>query len=292
MAVTLNGKVAAVTGGAQGIGRAIAAALVAEGMSVVIGDLDLPLALATADALGPRVHAVDLDVASPESMRRFIATTEDAFGPLDVMVNNAGIMLVGELSKEEDRATDLQIDVNLRGVLNGCKAAVRVMADRGDGHIVNIASSAGKVAVPRLVTYTATKHAVIGLTDSLRAELRGQGIQVSAIMPVPVNTRLGAELGRSIVPPVEPEDVARQVVKVLQRRSNEAFVPSYMELISMATRWLPSRGRDLITRVLGGHDVMLKADDAKREAYQREAIAQQRADTADRRATQTSTHLP
>jgi NAD(P)-dependent dehydrogenase (short-subunit alcohol dehydrogenase family) len=276
MAVELAGKVAAITGGAQGIGRAIAAALVAEGMSVAIGDLDLPAALATAEALGPRVRAFDLDVTSPASVDDFVAAAEAALGPLDVFVNNAGIMLVGELAKEDDRATDLQIDVNLRGVLNGCKAAVRVMADRGDGHIVNIASTAGKVAVPRLVTYTATKHAVVGATDSLRAELRPLGIQVSAIMPVPVNTRLGAELGRSMVPPVEVEDVARQVVRVLRRRSNEAFVPSYVELISACVRWLPSPARDWVTRALGGHDVMLQADDAGREAYQREALDAQR----------------
>ncbi|CAN5400696.1 SDR family oxidoreductase [soil metagenome] len=277
MTIQLEGKVAAVTGGAQGIGRAIAEALVAEGMSVAIGDLDLARATATAEQLGDRAIALDLDVTSPQSVAIFLARTEDAFGPLDVLVNNAGIMLVGELAKEDDLCSDLQIDVNLRGVLNGCKAAVRTMADRGDGHIVNIASTAGKVAVPRLATYTATKHAVIGLTDSLRAELREQGIQVSAIMPVPVNTRLGAELGRSIVPPVEPEDVARQVVKVLRKRSNEAFVPSYMEFISMATRWLPSAGRDFMTRTLGGHNVMNQADDAKREQYQREAVAIQRA---------------
>ncbi len=96
-------------------------------------------------------------------------------------------------------------------------------------------------------------------------------------MPVPVNTRLGAQLGRSFVPPVEADDVARQVVRVLRRRSNEAFVPSWMEALSMATRWLPSTGRDLMTRVLGGHDVMNNADDAGREAYQREAVAAQRA---------------
>lgn len=276
MAVQLRGKVAAITGGAQGIGKAIARALVAEGMSVAIGDLDLPLAEATAAELGDRVAAFDLDVTSLESVTRFVAAAEEAFGPLDVMVNNAGIMLVGELVKEDERATDLQIDVNVRGVLNGCKAAVASMADRGDGHIVNIASAAGKVALPRLVTYTGTKHAVIGITDSLRPELAAQGIQVSAIMPVPVKTRLGAELGRSFIPPVEADDVARQVVKVLKRRSNEAFVPSYLELIHASTRWLPSPARDLVTRGLGGHQVMVDADDSGREAYQREALEVQR----------------
>jgi NAD(P)-dependent dehydrogenase (short-subunit alcohol dehydrogenase family) len=277
MSVQLSGKVAAITGGAQGIGLAIAEALIAEGMSVAIGDLDRPRADAAAAHLGDRAIAVDLDVTSATSMRLFVDAAEHAFGPLDVLVNNAGIMLVGEFAKEEDRGTDLQIDVNLRGVINGCKAAIAVMADRGDGHIVNIASTAGKVGVPRVATYTATKHAVVGLTDSLRAELRSSGIQVSAIMPIPVNTQLGAALGRSILPSVEPEDVARQVVTVIRKRRNEAFVPSYMELISMATRWLPSPGRDLVTRVLGGHDIMNDADDAKREAYQRQAVELQRA---------------
>jgi NAD(P)-dependent dehydrogenase (short-subunit alcohol dehydrogenase family) len=276
MAVELRGRVAAITGGARGIGRAIAEALVAEGMSVAIGDLDLATATATAEALGPAVRAFDLDVTSPPSVRAFVDAAETAFGPLDVLVNNAGIMLVGELAKEEERGTALQIDVNVRGVINGCKAAIAVMADRGDGHIVNIASTAGKVALPRLATYTATKHAVVGLTDSLRAELKPLGIQVSAIMPVPVNTRLGADLGRAMIPPVEPEDVARQVVKVLRRRSNEAFVPSYVGLISASVRWLPSPARDAITRLLGGHDVVQHADDAARAAYQREAVEQQR----------------
>ncbi|MGI9016674.1 MAG: SDR family oxidoreductase [Euzebya sp.] len=276
MAVTLTGKVAAITGGAQGIGRAIARELVDQGMSVVIGDLDLPLATRTATQLGERVLAIDLDVTSRPSMNRFVDQAQDAFGPLDVMINNAGIMVVGELAKEEERATDLMVDVNLHGVLNGCKAAVGVMSDRGQGHIVNIASTAGKVALSHLVTYTATKHAVVGLTDSLRAELRDRGIQVSAIMPVPVNTRLGVELGRSMIPPVEPEDVARQTVKVLKRRSNEAYVPGYMEVMLAATRWMPSAARDFATRAFGGHNVMTKADDATRAAYQRKVLGAQR----------------
>ena len=92
-----------------------------------------------------------------------------------------------------------------------------------------------------------------------------------------IAVRLGADLGRSMIPPVEPEDVARQVVRVLRRRSNEAFVPSYVELISASVRWLPSPARDAITRLLGGHDVVQQADDAARAAYQREAVEQQRA---------------
>lgn len=277
MAIDLNGKVAAITGGAQGIGKATAKALVAEGMSVAIGDLDVGLAEATAAELGPRVKAFDLDVTSRDSVDAFVQATQDTFGPLDVMVNNAGIMVVGDFLKEDDRATDLQIDVNVRGVLLGCKAAGRVMVDRGDGHIVNIASAAGKAPIARLATYSGTKHAVVGITDSLRAELRGHGIQVSAIMPNVVNTRLGGGLGSSLIPAVEPEDVADAVVRVLKRRSNEAMVPWIMEPIRWVTAGLPSPVRDTLLRVLGANDVMADTDDKVRDDYQQEALGSQRA---------------
>ena len=277
MAVQLNGKVAAVTGGAQGIGKATAKALIAEGMSVVIGDLDLELAQATAAELGDRCMALDLDVTDAASMDAFIRGAENAFGPLDVMVNNAGIMIVGDFLKEDDRATDLQIDVNVRGVLLGSKAAGRVMADRGEGHIVNVASAAGKVAVPRLVTYVGTKHAVVGITDALRAELRPYGIQVSAVMPNVVNTRLGAGTGKSMIPTVEPEDVANAIVKLLRTRGNEAMVPWILEPLRMLTAGLPSPVRDFLTRALGGHDVMTNTDDKVRDTYQSEVLADQKA---------------
>ncbi|WP_108666308.1 SDR family NAD(P)-dependent oxidoreductase [Euzebya rosea] len=277
MTVELNGKVAAITGGARGIGKAIAEAFVAEGMSVAIGDLDLELAQATAEELGDRVVAFELDVTVPSSMDAFVRSTEQAFGPLDVMVNNAGIMVVGDFLKEDDRATDLQIDVNVRGVLLGAKSAGRVMADRGQGHIVNIASAAGKVPIARLVTYVGTKHAVVGISDALRAELRPHGIQVSSIMPNVVNTRLGAGLGSSMIPSVEPEDVAAAVVRVVRGRRNEAMVPWILEPLRMLTAGLPSVARDFLTRALGGHDVMANTDDAVRDAYQAEALQGQNA---------------
>ncbi len=276
MSVDLRGKVAAVTGGAQGIGKAITKALVAEGMSVAIGDLDVDLAEATAKELGPRVKAFDLDVTSRDSMGAFVQATQDTFGPLDVMVNNAGIMMVGDFLKEDDRATDLQIDVNVRGVLLGCKAAGQAMADRGEGHIVNIASAAGKAPIPRLATYVGTKHAVVGITDSLRAELRPHGIQVSAVMPNVVNTRLGGGLGRSLIPSVEPEDVANAVVRLLKRRGNEVMVPWVMEPIRMLTAGMPSALRDTLLRVLGANDVMAETDDRVRDEYQQTALDAQR----------------
>ena len=277
MTVELNGKVAAITGGARGIGKAIAEAFVAEGMSVAIGDLDLELAQGTAKELGDRVVAFELDVTVPSSMDAFVRSTEQAFGPLDVMVNNAGIMVVGDFLKEDDRATDLQIDVNVRGVLLGAKSAGRVMADRGQGHIVNIASAAGKVPIARLVTYVGTKHAVVGISDALRAELRPHGIQVSSIMPNVVNTRLGAGLGSSMIPSVEPGDVAAAVVRVVRGRRNEAMVPWILEPLRMLTAGLPSVARDFLTRALGGHDVMANTDDAVRDAYQAEALQGQKA---------------
>ncbi|MEO2107361.1 MAG: SDR family NAD(P)-dependent oxidoreductase, partial [Actinomycetota bacterium] len=154
MTVELKGKVAAITGGARGIGKAIAEAFVAEGMSVAIGDLDLELAQATAKELGDRAVAFELDVTVPASMEAFVRSTEQAFGPLDVMVNNAGIMVVGDFLKEDDRATDLQIDVNVRGVMHGCRAFLPLLRRADRGHIVNVASMIGLFAAPPPTTYT------------------------------------------------------------------------------------------------------------------------------------------
>lgn len=275
-AVDLRGKVVAITGGAQGIGRATAEALIAEGCRVAIGDLDLPLAETTAAQLGHGTVALPLDVTDAQSVNTFIREVELALGPLDVMINNAGIMIIGDFLKEDDRATDLQIDVNVRGVLLGSRAAARVMADRGDGHIVNIASAAGRVAIARLVTYVGTKHAVVGISNALRAELKDKGIMVSTIMPNVVNTRLGSGLGTSLIPAVEPEDVARAIVRLLKHRGNEAMLPWILEPLSVLQA-LPASARDALTAAFGAHDVMGQADDRVRAEYEDVALADQRA---------------
>src|SRR6476469_8972449 len=172
---SLSGKVVAITGGARGIGKATATALVRKGCRVAIGDLDVPLAEKTAAELGGGTVALAVDVTDRDSFAGFLDEAERQLGPLDVVINNAGIMPVTPFAEESVESLHRQIDINLHGVITGTQFAIERMRPRRTGHIVNIASQAGKGALPGIATYAATKHAVVGLTESVRWELRGSG---------------------------------------------------------------------------------------------------------------------
>ena len=188
---SLAGKVVAITGGARGIGRATADALIAQGARVAIGDIDTPLAEQTASDLGSGTLGLPLDVTSRESFDAFLTEVESRLGPLDVLVNNAGIMPIGPFVNETDSTAKRLVDINLHGVIHGSKLALERFIPRGRGHLVNIASVAGKGGFPGGATYCATKHAVVGLSEAIRAEMRKTDIDVSIVMPVVVNTELG-----------------------------------------------------------------------------------------------------
>ena len=141
---SLSGKVVAITGGARGIGRATAAALVRKGAKVALGDIDIELAEQTAAELGGGTLALSLDVTDRASFECFLDETEQQLGPLDVLINNAGIMQLGLLAEESDATTTRQIDINLHGVICGSKLALQRFLPRRSGHLVNIASTAGK----------------------------------------------------------------------------------------------------------------------------------------------------
>ena len=166
---SLNGKVVALTGGARGIGKATATALVRRGCRVAIGDLDLELAEQTAAGLGGGTIALPLDVTDRGSFAGFLAETERQLGPVDVVINNAGIMPVTAIVDESDASIKRQLDINIYGVIVGTQLAIERMRPRGSGHIVNIASQAGKTAIPGIATYSGTKHAVVGLCEAVRA---------------------------------------------------------------------------------------------------------------------------
>lgn len=271
--IDLAGTVVAITGGAQGIGAETARQLVAQGARVGLGDLDVDLARQTAESLGQNAMATHLDVTDPESFQGFLDEVESAFGPIDVLVNNAGVMFVGAFTKESQETTDLLIDVNVHGVINGCRAALPRFEDRSSGHLVNVASMAGRIAPALLATYAATKHAVIGLSDALRNEYAGTGIQVSTIMPNVVNTRLGSGTARNIVKPLETSDVAEVIVHVIRTRQNEASVPRWLGPLSETTRPLGSRARSFVERTVGGRDrTFSKGDLAQRAEYERDAL--------------------
>jgi NAD(P)-dependent dehydrogenase (short-subunit alcohol dehydrogenase family) len=266
---SLVGKVVAITGGARGIGRATAAALIAQGAKVAIGDLDESLARQTAQELSHGTLGSALDVTDRRSFEAFLDRAERELGALDVLINNAGIMPIGPFIEESDDTAQAILDINVTGVILGCKLAIKRFLPRHGGHLVNIASAAGKAGFPGGVTYCASKHAVVGLSEAIRAELRGTGVDVSVVMPVVVHTELGSGLGETRgFKAVEPEDVAAASVEALQRGRYEVFVPRSLAGILRPKGMLPPRALDAVTRFLKSDQVLTRPDRELRAAYE------------------------
>jgi NAD(P)-dependent dehydrogenase (short-subunit alcohol dehydrogenase family) len=247
-------------------------ALVRRGAQVAIGDLDPALTEQAAREIGGGAVGLPLDVTDRASFEAFLDGVEQRLGPLDVLINNAGIMLLGPFADEADEVTDRQIDINLRGVALGSKLALRRFLPRRAGHLVNVASTAGKAGIPGGATYSATKFAVVGLTEAIRAEIRGSGVETSVVMPVPVRTRLAAGLqkGRG-VGVVEPEDVAAEIVGALERPRHDVFVPRSIGRTIRGSALLPRGATEAIGRLMKTDRVLAGADANARAAYEREA---------------------
>jgi short-subunit dehydrogenase len=258
---SIEGLVVAVTGAGRGIGRATARALAARGARVAVGDLDGALAEQVATELGGSGSA--LDVSSRESFEAFLA----AAGPIDVLVNNAGVMRVGPFLEESDEWTRRQVDVNLHGVILGMKLALPAMVARGSGHVVNVASAAAKIGVPREAVYAASKHAVLGVSESVRLELRGTGVDLSVVMPGLVRTELAAgTLKAGLV--LAPEDVAHAIVATLERPRFDVYVPRAFAAISTVGALLPRAAREALLRLAGNERATARTTPAERAAYE------------------------
>jgi NADP-dependent 3-hydroxy acid dehydrogenase YdfG len=266
---TLAGRVVAITGAARGIGRATAAALVHEGARVAVGDLDADLARRTAEELGPGAAPFALDVTDRASFERFLDAVEAQLGPVDVLVNNAGIMPLGPFVAEDDVTARRMVDVNVHGVLHGMKVALPRLVARGDGHLVNIASAAGKAPYPGGATYCGTKHFVVGVSDAVRGELRGTGVEISVVMPVVVDTELARGVSTAHgVPKIKPEEVAAAIVDVLRRPRFDVYVPRSIGPLTALSAVLPRRVRELAARAIGADRVLWRVDDAARREYE------------------------
>src|SRR3954452_4223751 len=266
---SLRGKVVAITGGARGIGKATAQALAREGAVVAIGDLDAELARATASELGEGALVLELDVTRRDSFEHFLDQVSERLGPLDVLINNAGIMPIGPFAEEDDATATRMIDINLHGVIYGTKLAIPPMVQRRTGHIVNIASQAGKAGFPGGATYCATKHAVVGLSEAVRAELDGTDVGVSCVMPAVVNTELASGLKEARgVKNLEPEEVAEAIVDALETGRFDVWVPRSTQYIATVMNLLPRRGREAIARFLKADQVLAGADPTARAAYE------------------------
>jgi short-subunit dehydrogenase len=269
----LTGQVVAITGGARGIGRATAAALIAEGARIAIGDIDASLAANTARELGAGTVGLPLDVTDRSSFETFLVETESRLGPLDVLINNAGIMPIGRFVHETGATAARMIDINLHGVIFGSKLALERFLPRGRGHLVQIASIAGKAGFPGGVTYCATKHAVVGLSEALRAELRGSGVGVSVVMPVVVNTELGSGLPQTrAFKSVQPEDVAAAIVEALQTDRFEVYVPKSTRAMVRVNALIPRRVVEAIGRMMKSDRVLMAPDHHARAAYEARMI--------------------
>jgi NAD(P)-dependent dehydrogenase (short-subunit alcohol dehydrogenase family) len=273
---SLDGKVVAITGGARGIGRTTAQALVGKGCRVAIGDLDAALAEGAAAELGGGSVGLALDVSDRASFARFLDEAERQLGPVDVVINNAGLMPVTPFVEESDASIRRQLDVNLYGVIVGTQLAIERMKPRRSGHVVNIASSAGKAGVPGIATYSATKHAVVGLTEAVRAEHSDDGIDFSYVMPITVNTQLieGVKDQRGLKR-VEPEDVAAEIVAALETGKVDVYVPKQLRASVMMGGILPRKAREAVGRLMGVDKVMTEVDPQARRSYEERVSAQE-----------------
>jgi len=267
----LAGETAAITGAARGIGRATAEAFLRQGMKVAIGDVDFDAARQTATELGASTIALPLDVTDRASFTAFLDGAEEQLGPIDVLVNNAGIMQIGRFIDEDDLTARRMVDINVHGVILGMKIALERMIPRDRGHIVNISSQAGKYGSPGGATYSATKHAVVGLTEAVRGELHlmGAHIDLSYVMPFVVNTELGGGLGAARgMSNLEPSEVADAIVEALQLRIVDVWVPKSAKRTNALGAVLPRALSEGMARAMKADRVLAGADINKRRDYE------------------------
>jgi NAD(P)-dependent dehydrogenase (short-subunit alcohol dehydrogenase family) len=259
---TFEGAVAIVTGGASGIGRALAEALARRGARVVMADLQAELAEEVAARIrenGGQATAEELDVTDFPATNRLVESMFQTWGRLDYIFNNAGIGIVGEARLYELEDWYRVLDVNLRGVVHGVQAAYPIMLRQRFGHIVNTASVAGLFPYPLLVGYSATKHAVVGLSTSLRIEAAAAGVRVSVLCPGAVRTPAltdGGKYGKMLQPippevlkavnerqrPIRAEHFAEHALRAVSRNRAIIVIPSRWKTVWWLYRLSPSLG--------------------------------------------------
>lgn len=262
-----DGAVAIMTGGASGIGRALSEALGRRGASVVLADRQVTLAQEVAAGIqerGGQASAVELDVTDFAAVDQLVRATAQDQGRLDYMFNNAGIAIGGEVRVCQIEDWDSVLNVNLHGVVNGVQAAYPIMLSQGYGHIVNTASMAGLLPMPAAVSYATTKHAVVGLSKSLRVEAALYGIRVSVLCPGFIRTPIlhGGKYGKNLQPmppevqekfirqyrPMDPAVFAEKVLDALARNKALIIVPGWWRLFWWLSRLSPALELSLAQR--------------------------------------------
>jgi NADP-dependent 3-hydroxy acid dehydrogenase YdfG len=240
-------------------------------MKVAIGDLDEALARETAATLGQDTIAMALDVTERMSFQAFLDGVRDRLGPLDVLVNNAGIMPLGPFLAEDDLTARRIFDINVHGVVLGLKLALPQMVARGRGHVVNVCSQVGKYGFSGGATYGASKAAVLNLSRAVRKELRDTGVQLSVISPVAVNTELSlgvSEPRQRRLRKIEPAEVAEAIVQTLRVPRFDVHVPKQLWVSERLSALLPIGAQDALSRMTRAEAVLSEVDDAARAGYE------------------------
>lgn len=270
MPSSVSGKVAFVTGGASGIGAALTTALVRGGAHVWIADRQIGRAQELAQGLsngGAKVHAIELDVRDAAAFERAAAGAVQASGRIDFLFNNAGIGVSGEVDSYSLADWDDVFDVNLHGVVHGIQAVYPIMIRQGFGHIVNTASMAGLMATVGQTSYSASKHAVVALSRSMRIEAERHGVRVSALCPGVIRTPIltGGEYGRIGQPgasadkyleewerlrPMDADKFAERVMKAVLRNNAIIIVPAWWKTFWYLDRLAPAVTMRLLKMVL------------------------------------------
>lgn len=230
-----------ITGAARGLGLATARQLAGRGHRLAISDLDGELAVQEAEELGGSASGEALDVTDRDAFRDYLERIESELGPVDVLINNAGIASASTNILDQDpRITDLTIDVNLRGVMNGTIEAIRLMEPRRRGHVVNISSLAGVMGVPGLSAYAASKFGVLGFTESVRMEFDRAGLEFTCVMPGPVATGMMDGTSSSpLVTLLTPDEMASGIVAAVEGRKARVSLPRSSYLLARLTSLLP-----------------------------------------------------
>jgi len=262
--------VAVVTGGARGIGRAVATLLIARGYRVVLGDLDLAVTQATAEELGPQASAMRLDITDFALVESVVATVEQTVGPIAVWINNAGIMPTGRFTEQGPALAGKVVDVDYRALVTVTGVVVARMLERRSGTVVNMASATALKPLAGLAVYSGTKAAVLAFSDSLRRELRGTGVRIRVVLPNLVATDLGA----GITAPrgfraLTADDVAESTVRAIGSRRFAVAVPGWLGPVLRVSRLLPLGLQDWVDDRVDSDRIGLGGDPATREAYLR-----------------------
>jgi short-subunit dehydrogenase len=273
---TFSGAVALITGGASGIGAALAQELVGRGAKVVLADRQLDVAQRLAKDLGENARAVSLDVREPAAFAAVAAGVVETEGRIDYFFNNAGIGLAGLFEEHSLEDWKYIVDINLLGVVSGLHCVYPIMLKQGFGHIVNTASMAGRVATPALSAYNATKHAVVGLSRSLRIEAAGRGVRVSAFCPGPIRTPIlkdGGAFGKFVGAdtsnmsdeaveksrPMKVEEFATKALDAVAANREIIIFPKLWRVVDWVDRHFPSfLGRMMTRRFTREHTKMQK----------------------------------